>query len=61
MRKCCQKILGYLGCGKKEPYFNKYPIDDYIDEYWIKNCPNSRSRVDINDAIKNLLHRLYYL
>ena len=36
-------------CFKKVPPFvNKYDIDDFIDELWMYNCPDSYSTSDIN-------------
>ena len=61
MGRCCKKIVAYLGCGKHDPYINQYPIDRFIDEYWLMNCPDSKSIGEINKEMSNLLHRLYCL
>ena len=34
-------LLDILNSDKRKVrYVNKYPIDDYIDIYWLNNCPD---------------------
>lgn len=46
--KCMQKE------DEEEP--NKYMIDDYIDDYWLLNCPNNYSVIEINKKVYNFFH-----
>lgn len=39
---------------EEEP--NKYMIDDYIDDYWLLNCPNNYSVIEINKKVYNFFH-----
>tara|TARA_B110000285_G_C15097652_1_gene603055 strand:- start:108 stop:797 length:690 start_codon:yes stop_codon:yes gene_type:complete len=49
-------------CFKKVPPFvNKYDIDDFIDEWWMYNCPDSYSTSDINRQVYNLIHQLFLI
>jgi hypothetical protein len=43
----------------KGRYVNKTMMDDYIDEYWIFNCPDNYSVTKINEQIYSLFHQLF--
>lgn len=34
-------------------------IDDYIDEFWIFNCPEDYSVSLVNDQVYNFFHQLF--
>jgi hypothetical protein len=55
---CCSALVTYFGFNDKQIYINKYPIDLYIDRYWLTNCPSTMSVGDINDQVYNLIHQL---
>ena len=40
---------------------NKHIIDDFIDEYWVLNCPESYSVTEINDQIYKFFHQMLTL
>jgi len=40
---------------------NHNPIDDYIDNFWLMNCPDSYSVGQINQSVYNMLHQLFLL
>ena len=43
---------------KNRPYLNRHMIDDYIDQFWIFNCPNNYSVGHINNQVHKLFHQL---
>ena len=43
---------------KKPPFINKHPIDDYIDEFWSRKCPERYSVLEINEAVRDLMHEI---
>ena len=45
----------------QKPYINKHFIDDYIDEYWIMNCPKNYSVGEINASVWQLVHNLFIM
>ena len=57
-KNCCIKFASYFGFNDKQIYINKYPIDLFIDRYWLTNCPGSMGVGAINDQVYNLIHQL---
>jgi hypothetical protein len=53
LKKCFQK--------SRTRYMNKHMIDDYIDNYWIFNCPDNYSVQKINDQVYNFFHQLFLI
>jgi DNA polymerase/3'-5' exonuclease PolX len=35
---------------------NKHPIDEFIDDWWILNCPEHYSVTEINERVHNFFH-----
>lgn len=59
-KECTNKFVKC--CVRKDiPYVNKYDIDDYIDEWWMYNCPTKYSNTEINNQVYNLLHQLFLI
>jgi hypothetical protein len=50
MKLCLQK--------RDKKYMNKHMIDDYVDNYWIFNCPDVYSVSKINDQVYSFFHQL---
>lgn len=52
-----------LACCKrhKVAYVNKFPIDAYIDKWWLCNCPSSKSTKEHNESVYKLIHELFML
>ena len=60
MHGCLRSLTD--SCFKKVPPFvNKYDIDDFIDEWWMYNCPDSYTTSDINRQVYNLIHQLFLI
>ena len=62
-KKFCQFMGRLRRCFKTppKPYENKTDIDEFIDLYWMVNCPDSHSTSQINKAVWNLLHKLFIM
>lgn len=62
-KKFCQFCSQLRRCFKTQerPYENKTDIDEYIDLYWLINCPESASTPEINKAVWDLLHKLFII
>ena len=35
----------------KDVYVNSHPIDTYIDQYWLVNCPTSFNNYQVNQVV----------
>ena len=38
---------------------NQHPIDRYIDKYWVSNCPESLSVLEVNKMVHKLILDLF--
>jgi len=56
-KKSCASILRK----EQKVFANKHIIDDFIDEYWVLNCPESYSVAAINDQIYKFFHQMHTL
>lgn len=56
-KKSCASILRK----EQKVFANKHIIDDFIDEYWVLNCPESYSVAEINDQIYKFFHQMLTL
>ena len=59
--KGCWRSMTSICFKKVPPFVNKYDIDDFIDELWMYNCPDSYSTSDINRQVYNLIHQLFLI
>jgi hypothetical protein len=42
----------------EETISNKHLIDEFIDEWWIFNCPETYSVTEVNDRVYDFFHQL---
>ena len=50
-----------VGLKSKLPYINYHLIDDFIDDYWRINIPESLNIVETNDRVFGLIHYLFMI
>ena len=44
-----------------EPDINEHPIDDFIDNYWVMNIPNSLTKNENQEKVHGLIKEILNL
>ena len=48
LSKCCNR--------KKTSYVNQYPIDEFVDYFWLLNCPEHLSVQKTYEKVETMIH-----
>ncbi len=59
LKKIFESVSNMRKTKKEVVYFNLDPIDEYIDKYFLVNCPENASVSRVSEQVVILLHRIF--